>query len=62
MPMTSHTLNPVPFIIHGPETDQYELNSELKEPGLANIAATILMLLGFEKPNDYLVSIIKIKD
>lgn len=60
-PMTSHTLNPVPFIIHGPDTDRYELNKEVAEPGLANVAATILTLLGFEKPADYLDSIIKIK-
>lgn len=60
-PMTSHTLNPVPFIIHGPDTDRYEINQNVTEPGLANVAATILTLLGFEKPDDYLDSIIKIK-
>jgi 2,3-bisphosphoglycerate-independent phosphoglycerate mutase len=60
-PMTSHTLNPVPFIIHGPDTDRYELNKDIQEPGLGNVAATILTLLGFEKPADYLESIIKIK-
>jgi len=59
-PMTSHTLNPVPFIIHGPDTDKYELNKELKDPGLGNIAATILNVLGYEKPEDYLPSIIKV--
>ena len=59
-PMTSHTLNPVPFIIHGPDTDRYEINDKLKEPGLGNVAATILTLLGYEKPDDYLESIIKV--
>jgi len=59
-PMTSHTLNPVPFIIHGPDTDRYMVNSDIAEPGLANVAATILTLLGFEKPADYLPSLIKI--
>lgn len=57
--MTSHTLNPVPLIIHGPDTDRYELNDGLKEAGLGNVAATILMLLGYEKPDDYLESLIK---
>ena len=56
---TSHTLNPVPFIIHGPDTDRYE-PADMIEPGLGNIAATILMLLGYEKPEDYLESLIRI--
>ena len=60
-PLTSHTLNPVPFIVHAREADRYELNHELENPGLGNIAATILMLLGFEKPDDYLESIIKVR-
>ena len=60
-PMTSHTLNPVPFIIHGPDTDRYEINQNVTEPGLANVAATILTLLGYEKPDDYLDSIITIR-
>ncbi len=61
-PMTSHTLNPVPFVIHGPETGRYELNDEAESPGLGNIAATILLLLGYEKPDDYLPAIVKIRD
>jgi len=60
-PLTSHTLNPVPFIIHGPDTQRYELNTDVKEPGLGNIAATLLALLGFEKPADYLDALIRIK-
>ena len=59
-PMTSHTLNRVPFIIHGPDTDKYELNTAIAEPGLGNIAATLLNLLGYEKPDDYLDSLITI--
>jgi 2,3-bisphosphoglycerate-independent phosphoglycerate mutase len=60
-PMTSHTTNPVPFIIHGPDTAAYALNTGLHEPGLANIAATILLLLGFEKPEAYLDPLITIR-
>jgi 2,3-bisphosphoglycerate-independent phosphoglycerate mutase len=57
-PLTSHTLNPVPFVIHGPDTARYALNAAIKEPGLANIAATLLNLLGFAKPADYCDSLI----
>ena len=60
-PMTSHTLNPVPFMIRRPDIGFFDLNHKIKEPGLGNIAATILMLLGFDKPFDYLDSIIAIK-
>ncbi len=58
-PQTSHTLNPVPFIIHGPETYRYEIN-KIANPGLGNIASTILMLLGYERPADYLEPLISI--
>ncbi len=57
---TSHTLNLVPFIIYDPENEgEYELNGDIAEPGLANIAATILNFLDFEKPEDYFPSLIK---
>jgi len=59
-PQTSHTLNPVPFIIHGPDTGRYEL-AGIPAPGLGNIASTILLLLGYEKPDGYLESIIRVK-
>jgi len=59
-PMTSHSLNPVPFIIHGPDSSRYELNDGLEEMGLGNVAATILALLGYERPDDYLEALIKI--
>ena len=59
--MTSHTLNPVPFMIRSPDIGKFELNDKVKDPGLGNIASTILMLLGFNKPDDYLDSIIRVK-
>jgi len=59
-PQTSHTLNPVPFIIHGPDTGRYE-PSEIEDPGLANIASTILLLLGYERPDDYLEPLIMVQ-
>lgn len=60
-PMTSHTLNPVPFIIHGPDTSRYAINNGARTFGLGNVAATILALLGFQKPDAYLESIIAIE-
>ena len=54
---TSHTLNPVPFILLGKEAGQYQIAPG--DFGLANLAATILMLLGFAPPSDYEPSILQ---
>jgi 2,3-bisphosphoglycerate-independent phosphoglycerate mutase len=55
---TSHTLNPVPAIIYDPGYQgEYQL-SQLERPGLANVAATALDLLGYDKPEDYEPSLI----
>jgi 2,3-bisphosphoglycerate-independent phosphoglycerate mutase len=51
---TSHSLNPVPFILFDPsDPDRHRLRDDLPEAGLASIAATALHLLGFEAPADY---------
>jgi len=55
---TSHTLSPVPWCIVGAEAREFRANPEIAEPGLGNIAATILLLLGFEAPADYLPALI----
>lgn len=58
---TSHTLNPVPFIIYDPEyKGEYEttLKSGL---GITSITATCLNLLGYQAPADYDPSIITLK-
>ena len=58
IPKTSHTLNPVPFAIYDPGyKGEYEM-AELKRPGLSNIAATLLNLLGYEKVDNYDPSLI----
>jgi 2,3-bisphosphoglycerate-independent phosphoglycerate mutase len=58
---TAHTLSPVPFVIYDPHyAGEYEM-ADIKEPGLANIAATLLNLLGFEKPEAYNDSLITFK-
>jgi 2,3-bisphosphoglycerate-independent phosphoglycerate mutase len=59
-PKTSHTLNPVPFIIYDPKYNGEYKMANVKNPGLSNVAATILNLLGFEKVEDYDESLITI--
>ncbi len=57
---TSHTLNPVPFIIFDPEFgNEYRINRGIKDPGIGSVASTILNLLGFEAPEGYLPSLIE---
>ena len=57
---TSHSLNPVGFwIIDKKCKNDYQINTDVDEPGLSNVAATILNLLGFEKPEGYRDSLIK---
>lgn len=58
-PKTSHTLNPVPFIIIDPlYQGEYKMR-KVEKPGLSNVAATILNLLGYEKVEDYDESLIE---
>ena len=55
---TSHSLNPVPFIIFDP-TYNNEYKKELRSDlGISSIAATCMNLLGFVPPEDYDPSII----
>ncbi len=57
---TSHTLNPVPFIIYDPaHAGTYALRTDLAKPGLANIAATALDLMGYQAPVGYEPSLIQ---
>jgi len=56
MPKTSHTLSPVPFAIH-PDLEGCTMD-DVEEPGLSNVAATVLNLLGFDAPDDYRPSLI----
>ena len=61
VPMTSHTLAPVPFVIHDPENqNEYEL-SPPPDAGLSHIASTTLNLLGFQAPEDYQPSLLSFK-
>ena len=52
-PMVAHTLNPVPLIIKDFDGSNDFRMTEISEPGLANIAATLCVLLGLQPPADY---------
>ncbi len=57
---TSHTLNPVQFILVSAEQNPgWRLRTDLKAAGLSNVAATVLNLLGYEAPEDYDASLIE---
>jgi 2,3-bisphosphoglycerate-independent phosphoglycerate mutase len=55
---TSHTLNPVPFLLHAPDY-KLAIDATVQKPGLANVASTVLALLGFAAPEDYLPSLVR---
>ncbi len=59
---TSHTLAPVPFAIYNPQAakQSFKLKDDIKNAGLANIAATILNLYGVESPEYFEPSLIEI--
>jgi 2,3-bisphosphoglycerate-independent phosphoglycerate mutase len=60
-PMVAHTKNPVPFIVVDYSgQNRFEL-LEGVEGGLANVAATICVLLGYEPPGEYEPSLVKLK-
>lgn len=58
-PKTSHSLNPVPFIVASPNKDVTLDETVSNRAGLANIAATVVELMGFEKPDCWEKSVLK---
>lgn len=59
-PMVAHTLNPVPFVVKDFSGANKLTLETPAAPGISNIAATLIKLLGFEKPEDYDPSLIRI--
>ena len=57
-PKTSHTLSPVPFIIHDGSGDAAYGMADLPDAGLANVAATVFHLMGLTPPADYEPSLV----
>ena len=60
---TSHTLNPVPCIIYDntDAKDAYTVKADEGKFGLSNVAATVVNLLGYEKPEAWDESVIELK-
>jgi 2,3-bisphosphoglycerate-independent phosphoglycerate mutase len=57
-PRTSHSLNPVPLHVYAPGA-RLRIRTEIARPGLANVAATVLNLMGRCAPGDYAPSLIE---
>jgi len=57
-PKTAHTLNAVPLWLFDPR-GRLDLDRSVEAPGLSNVAATVLGLLGFEAPEGYDVTLLK---
>ncbi len=59
---TSHTLNPVPFIVYDNfYNDKYDLKQGRTDFGLSNVAATTVNLLGYDAPEMWDESMVAIK-
>jgi 2,3-bisphosphoglycerate-independent phosphoglycerate mutase len=59
-PMVAHTLNPVPFVVKDFSGANRLALGGVEQPALSNVAATLLTLLGYEKPADYDPSLIRL--
>lgn len=63
LPLTSHTLAPVPLIVGGSGLDsRVQLRADLPKAGLANVTATFINLLGFEAPEGYEPSLLHVAE
>jgi 2,3-bisphosphoglycerate-independent phosphoglycerate mutase len=62
---TAHTLNPVPFFIVDPlyqgEYQMEKVAFQKSQPGLANVAATLFNLMGYQAPKEYEPSLVSFK-
>ncbi|MBR2443924.1 MAG: 2,3-bisphosphoglycerate-independent phosphoglycerate mutase [Clostridia bacterium] len=58
---TSHTLNPVPFIIYDNYyTDKYQVKADEGTFGLSNVAATAVNFLGYKAPDMWDESVVNV--
>lgn len=58
---TSHTINPVPFMIYDAKRNDRYYVDEARSGGIANVTATCLELLGFVPPEDLQSSLLRFK-
>jgi len=55
---TSHTLNQVPFLVYAPGYS-LAIDDQVPAPGLSNMAASVLHLLGLQAPEDFRKSLLR---
>ena len=60
LPKTAHSLNPVPAIVYDPANLSHARLADVADPGIANLAATCITLLGFQPPKDYTPSLVEV--
>jgi len=60
LPKTAHSLNPVPAIVYDPTNVSGASLAPVVDPGIANLAATCITLLGFYPPEDYTSSLVTV--
>ena len=60
-PKTSHSLNKVPFLIYDPQGGNEISMEDVSGAGLGNISSTCINLLGYEAPDAFAQSLIKLK-
>jgi 2,3-bisphosphoglycerate-independent phosphoglycerate mutase len=58
--MVAHTLNPVPFIVKDFSGANRLSLAGVPSPGLSHVAATLLALLGYQKPESYDPSLVTV--
>lgn len=59
-PKTAHSLNPVPAIVYDPSGASKARLADVPDAGIASLAATCITLLGFEPPEDYAASLVRV--
>ena len=59
-PKTSHSLNPVPVYVFDPAGSSKAKLAEVEAPGISNLAATCINLLGYEAPEGYTDSLVDV--
>ena len=62
IPMTAHTLNPVPLWVYAPGFEKAFELVPIETRRLSNVAATAFVLLGYEAPEDMDDSLIRTRD
>ncbi len=60
--MVAHTKNPVPFIVKDFSHSNNFVLRQIENGGLANVAATVLNLLGFKSPAEYEPSLLQLAE